>query len=203
MITVDSSARGLIFDLDGTLADTMGMHIDAWIAAGQEYGLAITPAMINDNAGIPTRPLLTLLNKQYGWTVDPMAFEEVKDHHYNIIKESHGKIKSIPAVMDIVRAYKDKLPMAVGTGSIRTDALMAIGELGITDLIIGVVTADDVTQPKPHPETFLTCASIIGIEPKFCQVFEDSPKGVEAALAGGMMVTNILTGVFHKPYEKN
>jgi len=151
------------------------------------------------NAGIPTRPLLALLNNQYGWSVDPIQFEEVKDHHYNIIKDAHGKIKPIPAVMRIVETYKKSLPMAVGTGSIRTDALLAIDELGITDLIKGLVSADDVTYPKPHPETFLTCAAIIGVAPAFCQVFEDSPKGVEAALAGGMMVTNILTGEFIKP----
>ena len=199
MLTVDPATQGLIFDLDGTLADTMGMHIDAWIAAGKEYDMAITAAMINDNAGIPTRPLLALLNNQYGWSVDPIQFEEVKDHHYNIIKDAHGKIKPIPSVMRIVETYKESLPMAVGTGSIRADALMAIEELGISDLIKGLVSADDVTYPKPHPETFLTCATIIGVAPAFCQVFEDSPKGVEAALAGGMMVTNILTGEFFKP----
>ena len=199
MITIDPSTRGLIFDLDGTLADTMGMHIDAWIAAGEEFDITITPAMINDNAGIPTRPLMALLNKQYGWDIDPVKFEEVKDEHYNVIKESHGQIQPVPHVMRIVETYKDTLPMAIGTGSIRDDALIAVEELGIANLIKGLVTADDVTHPKPHPETFLTCASIIDIEPKYCQVFEDSPKGVEAAMAGGMMVTNILTGVFLKP----
>jgi len=199
MLSVHPSTRGLIFDLDGTLADTMGMHIDAWIAAGKEYSITITSNMINDNAGIPTRPLVALLNRQYGWNVDPIQFEEVKDRHYNIIKEEHGKIQAIPSVISIVEAHKSILPMAVGTGSIRQDALMAINDLGISHLIKGVVTADDVTLPKPHPETFLSCAMMIGVAPRYCQVFEDSPKGVEAALAGGMMVTNILTGEFSKP----
>lgn len=199
MIHIDSSARGLIFDLDGTLADTMGMHVEAWIGAGREFGITITRAMINDNAGIPTQPLLALLNKQNGWSVNPSKFEEVKDQHYNVVKEAHGQIQPIPDVMSIVDTYKDLLPMAVGTGSTRADALLAIDELGISSLIKGLVTADDVTHPKPHPETFLTCATIIGVAPQYCQVFEDSLKGVEAALAGGMMVTNILTGELSKP----
>jgi len=154
--------------------------------------------MINDNAGIPTRPLIALLNKQYGWSIDPIEFEDLKDESYHRIKESNGLIQPVMPVMDLLHKHKDLLPMAVGTGSIKSDALMAIQELGIEDIIKGLVTADDVENPKPHPETFLTCANIIGIDPQYCQVYEDSPKGVEAALAGGMMVTNILTGEFHQ-----
>ena len=199
MISVHPSTRGLIFDLDGTLADTMGMHIESWIEAGHEFGVEITAAMINDNAGIPTRPLIALLNKLYGWEINPEKFEELKDDSYHRIKESNGIIQPVKPVMELLHHHKNTLPMAVGTGSIRSDALMAVNELGIDTIIKGLVTADDVENPKPHPETFLACADIIGIEPRYCQVYEDSPKGVEAALAGGMMVTNILTGAFHQP----
>lgn len=199
MIRVHPNIRGLIFDLDGTLADTMGIHIDAWIEAGQKYNVVITPAMINDNAGIPTRPLIALLNKQYGWDIDPEDFELFKDDCYYTIKDSKGKIKPVTEVMNLAKSYHGKLPMAVGTGSIREDALMAIEDMQVADLFMGVVTADDVNQPKPHPETFLKCADIIDIAPEYCQVFEDSPKGVEAALAGGMMVLNILTGELFFP----
>ncbi len=199
MIHVHPDTRGLIFDLDGTLADTMGMHIDAWIEAGITFNVMVTPDMINDHAGIPTRPLVSLLNGLYGWNLDPIEFEDLKDICYNRIKEAHGKIKPVSAVMDLAKAYYTKLPMAVGTGSIRSDAEMALQDLGVAQMFEGLVTADDVNHPKPHPETFLRCASIIKIEPQYCQVYEDSPKGVEAALAGGMKVTNIVTGELHCP----
>ena len=199
MISVHPLTRGLIFDLDGTLADTMGMHIESWIEAGHEFGVEITAEMINANAGIPTRPLIALLNRQYDWEINPEKFEELKDDSYHRIKESNGIIQPVKTVMELLHNHKNALPMAVGTGSIKSDALMAVKELGIDKIIKGLVTADDVECPKPHPETFLACADIIGIEPRYCQVYEDSPKGVEAALAGGMMVTNILTGAFHQP----
>ncbi len=190
---IHKDTKGLIFDLDGTLADTMGLHISAWIETGQHFGVNITPLMINTYAGVPTLQLVDILNHEYQWNLDAEQFEKLKDQHYYRIKEAAGKIKPITHVYNLAEEYKGKLPMVVGTGSIRSDALMALKDLKIIDWFEGLVSADDIENPKPHPETFLECAKIIGISPVDCQVFEDGPKGIEAALAAGMKVTNVVT----------
>lgn len=190
---IHKNTKGLIFDLDGTLADTMGMHIEAWAEAGRFFEVDITAEMINTYAGVPTFQLVTILNNEYGWTLDPEEFETLKDKHYYRIKDEAGQIQPIQEIITIADRHRGILPMSVGTGSIRIDAEMALIDLNITDWFEGLVTADDVKHPKPHPETFLRCAEIIGVAPEECQVFEDGPKGIEAALAAGMRVTNIIT----------
>lgn len=190
--------KGLIFDLDGTLADTMPIHLKAWSAAGQLYGVDITDKMINDRAGTPTIQVIEQLNELNNWTIDPTEFRWKKNELYLSIKEQAGKVQPIDAVVEIARKYKGVLPMAVGTGSIRSNALSALNDLGITDWFETVVTADDVALHKPHPDTFLEGAKAIGISPKDCLVYEDGPMGIEAALAGGMSVVNIETlEIFH------
>lgn len=194
-----SNIKGLIFDLDGTLADTMPMHIDAWIKAGEHYGVHITSKMIVDRAGTPTIEVVQQLNQAFNWSLNPLAFRKVKTEVYLKLKKARGKIQPIREVVDIASTYKGVLPMAIGTGSIRSNATIAIQELAIGDWFKGVITAEDVIHPKPHPETFLKCASIIGIDPKNCLVYEDGIMGIEAALAGGMTAVNIQTLELFEP----
>jgi beta-phosphoglucomutase-like phosphatase (HAD superfamily) len=198
-IEIHPETRGLIFDLDGTLADTMWMHIDAWEKAGRQFGVAISGDLINELAGTPTQPLMQILNDRFGWTIDPEEFEIIKDREYLLTKNAAGRIKPVQYILDIALAHRDIMPMSVGTGSVREDAHMAMIDLNIMDLFKGLITADDITYPKPHPETFLKCAEIIDIDPIYCQVFEDGPMGIKAALAAGMRVTNVLNGTLIEP----
>ncbi len=198
-IMIHPGTRGLIFDLDGTLADTMGLHVSAWEIAGRHFGVDIDGSEIYKLAGIPTQPIVEIFNERYGWSLDPVAFEEKKDEAYLQVKEDAGQIKPVQRVLDIAHAHRDVLPMAVGTGSIREDAEMALSDMGITSWFRGLVTADDVERPKPDPETFVRCAEIIDIDPQYCQVFEDGPKGIEAALSAGMVALNIVTWEMHLP----
>jgi HAD superfamily hydrolase (TIGR01509 family) len=84
--------------------------------------------------------------------------------------------------------------MAVGTGSNREKALDMLNKTGLLHYFDCVVTADDVEHGKPHPETFLRCAQLMGVDPEFCHVFEDGPAGLAAARDAGMMLTDV------KPY---
>ena len=88
-------------------------------------------------------------------------------------------------------AHGRRIPMAVGTGAGRTSAMLQLKELGIDQLFDFVVTADDVTKHKPEPETFLKCAELMGIEPQYCQVFEDGELGMQAAISAGMLLTDV------------
>jgi HAD superfamily hydrolase (TIGR01509 family) len=81
--------------------------------------------------------------------------------------------------------------MAAGSGSPKKFVEISLGALGIADFFQAIVTFEEVENPKPAPDTFLKCASLLNIEPKYCQVFEDGEPGLVAARAAGMIVTDI------------
>jgi len=190
------SIKGLIFDLDGTLADTMPLHIDSWIQVGQEYGVGITAKMINDPAGTE---VIHDLNQIHGWTIDAYEFRWRKNDVYHEMKKAAGTIQPVKEIVEIARSNRGIRPMGVGTGSIKANAQLALSDLQISDWFEILVTADDVTDPKPHPETFLTCVQHFGLQPSECLVYEDSPVGIKAAVDGGMHAVNIETLEYFAP----
>jgi len=191
--------RALIFDLDGTIADTMPTHLTSWRMLGEHFGVPITDKMINDLAGTPTPEVAIALNEQFGWTLDPDKVQHMKNVTYAQVKKQSGPVQPIQKVYDFAAAYRGKLPMSIGTGSNRANADAALDDMGITAWFKTVVTAEDVTNGKPHPETFLACAEAMNVPPQYCQVYEDGPSGIDAALAAGMRVVNIETQELHLP----
>ena len=155
--------RGLIYDLDGTIADTMPTHLKSWRILGDHFGVKITNKMINDLAGTPTPQVALELNKKFGWSFVPEEVQRMKDITYDKIKTESGPVKPIQKVYDLAQAYKDILPMSIGTGSNRVNADAAIADMGIASWFKIVVTAEDVVVGKPDPETFLACAEAMGI----------------------------------------
>jgi beta-phosphoglucomutase-like phosphatase (HAD superfamily) len=192
-------AKALLFDLDGTLADTMPIHLEAWRQTGLHFGVHISDQMIIDLGGTPTYEVAIILNEKNKWNLDPEAVQNMKRENYHRIKDASGKIRPIDFVYEFAKANRFKYPMAIGTGSIRSTAIESIDDMKVGDWFGAVITADDVINAKPHPETYLRCADILGIAPEFCQVYEDGPMGIEAALAGGMHVIDILSGKNHCP----
>ena len=192
-------AQGLIFDLDGTLADTMPMHLESWEKVGLDLNVPITGQMILDRNGTPTYDVAIDLNRTFGWSLNPDEVQEAKNYHYNIIKKKSGKIRPIEHVCSIVRKYKNKLPMSVATGSIPDNAHHAIKDIGLEGYFITVRTAADVERPKPYPEVFLKCSEALQVLPSRCQVFEDGLMGFQAARSARMILTNVETGVTEMP----
>jgi beta-phosphoglucomutase family hydrolase len=191
MIALPENIKGLIFDLDGTLADTMPLHLAAWLAAGRQFGVEITPFMINAMAGIPTIQTVVKLNENYGWELEPLEVKKFKDFHYRKIKVKAGKEQAIIPVLKIAEKYKNQLPLAIGTGSARLNALETLRELEIIDWFEAVVSAEDVERHKPFPDTFLKCAELISVPPENCMVFEDGDLGILAAKNAGMQVMDV------------
>lgn len=185
-IIVPDDRKGLLFDLDGTIVDNMPVHREAWVQMGQEYSVPITAAMIDEVAGIPTLQVIALFNKQHGWDIDPVTFTKKKQEKYRALKKEAGKTKVLQPIMDIIEHYHNVLPMTIGTGSSRRNALLALEDVGIIDYFEIIVTADDVENPKPHPEPFLKGAAHIGVAPGDCLVFEDGLMGIKSAEAGGI-----------------
>lgn len=187
-IKVYPEVKALIFDMDGTLSDSLPVHIAAWIKTGEKYGFTFDPKIAYELTGRPVIEFAWRILKNSGLSVTP---EEIIRMKYQIFRESGSLLKPIKEVFSIVKEYHGKLPMAVGTGGSRESAEFQLNELQITEYFDAIVTADDVVRHKPDPDTFLKCAELLGVEPSSCQVFEDGDLGIEAAKRAGMMVTDV------------
>ncbi|WP_372949321.1 HAD family hydrolase [Mariniphaga sp.] len=185
-LEINPKAKALIFDLDGTLADTMPVHFWAYKNILVDYGIEFTPELFGTLAGVPAVGTIQKLNEQFGTQMDPEKIGHFKEAEYEKIMH---KMKPVEPVVELVKKYHGKLPMAVGTGGYKRLAWKSLEILGLENYFEILVSSEDVTHPKPHPETFLKCAELLGVEPEFCQVFEDGDLGIQAANAAGMMST--------------
>lgn len=185
-LEINPNAKALIFDLDGTLADTMPVHFWAYKSILIDYGIDFTPELFSTLAGIPAVGTIKKLNELFGTSMDPEKVGHFKEDEYEKIMH---KMKPIEPVVDLVRRYHGKLPMAVGTGGYHRLAWKSMHILGLDKYFDVLVSSQDVERPKPFPDTFLKCADLLGADPAVCEVFEDGDLGMQAARAAGMMAT--------------
>ena len=178
----------LIFDCDGTLADTMPGHFAAWTAALRAGGGDITEERFYQNAGVTLAAIIDALNRDFGYGLDIAATVEAKERLY---VEALHEVKEIAAVADIARAYHGKVPLAVASGGLRSVVHATLDAIGLRPLFEAVVTADDVVHGKPAPDIFLHAAHLLGIAPENCIVYEDGDPGIVAARAAGMRVIDV------------
>jgi len=185
-LEINSKAKALIFDLDGTLADTMPVHFWAYKNILVDYGIDFTPELFATLAGVPAVQTIERLNQQFGTRMNAEEVGHLKEAEYEKIMY---KMKPVEPVIELVKKYHGKMPMAVGTGGYTRLAWKTMEILGLDNYFDILVSGNDVTHPKPHPETFLKCAERMGVDPAVCEVFEDAELGIQAAKAGGMMAT--------------
>lgn len=187
-ITVHPEAKALIFDLDGTLSNSLPVHTKTWRMIGEKYGFDFDTQIIHDLTGRPTIEFAKHVIERYQVNETPEKLVKMKQESFWALDHL---LEPVEEVMDIVKNYHGKMPMSVGTGASRKSAEVQLGAHKITDLFDAIVSADDVTKHKPEPETFLECARRMGIAPQYCQVFEDGDLGIEAAKKAGMFVTDV------------
>lgn len=185
---VEPRARGLIFDIDGTLADTMPTHLRSWQEVARRHGFEYPEDLFYKNAGMSTERIVLFLNERFGYHLDPAEIARAKAAIY---MEMAKDIRPIEPVARIARENFGKLPMALGTGECRAIAARNIRSAGLASYFSIMVCAEDVPNPKPDPATFLKCAELMGVEPQYCQVFEDGDPGLEAARSAGMIATDV------------
>ncbi|WP_297091469.1 beta-phosphoglucomutase family hydrolase [uncultured Draconibacterium sp.] len=185
-LEIDPKAKGLIFDLDGTLADTMPVHFVAYQKILGKYGVDYSAKMFLSLAGVPAVETIERINEVYGTDLNAKEVGHEKEAEYERMMH---QMKPIEPVIELVMKYHKQLPMAVGTGGYKRLALKTLEIIGLKDYLDILVSADDVKHPKPHPETFLQCAAQMGVAPADCQVFEDGEPGMVAARSAGMIAT--------------
>jgi len=187
--------KGLIFDIDGTLADTMPAHYRASTRVAKEFGFEFPLDYFIKMAGIPTtdvfRELLQLQGKSH---ISSEVVSALKEKYY---LDEVPSILPISYTMDIVKKYVEQIPMSMGTGGTLEIAIPNIKRIEADKYIDILVSAEDVTKHKPFPDTFLECAKRMNVAPHECLVFEDAINGFRAAEAGGMEWIDVTK--FHAP----
>ncbi len=187
---ITPGVKGLIFDLDGTLANTMPYHFIAWRNACLKFGIDMDTAFLQRHTGAPGWVIAEEVIKQNGMEgrISPDDIMRVKLEEFYLIQH---EVTPIEPVARLVRKYHGLLPMAVGTGGHREAVRKTLDITGLLKYFDIIITANDVEHHKPHPETFLKCAGLMGIEPRYCEVFEDGDLGIQAATNAGMIATDV------------
>lgn len=182
--TPPAGTAGLIFDCDGTLADTMPAHYKAWLALLDRFGIPFPEPRFYAMGGMPTASIIRVLASEVGVVVtdvDAMVLE--KEAYFLTHLEA---VQPIAPVIAIAAAHRGKLPLAVASGGYRDTITRTLDRLAIRDWFDAMVTAEDTPRHKPDPDVFLEAAKRLGVEPAKCVVFEDTDIGLEAARRAGM-----------------
>ena len=184
----------LLFDCDGTLADTMPAHYRAWLAVTTSHGIAFDEDRFYGLGGRPTRDILAALAAEAGVTLDLEAGVAAKEASF---LAQLDRVAAIDPVVDVVLRSRGRVPMAVVTGGHRAVCGRILAHLGIAEAFTTVVASEDTARHKPEPEPFLEAARRLAVRPERCVVGEDSDLGIEAARRAGMEWIDVRA--FHRP----
>ncbi len=180
--------RGIIFDCDGTLADTMPLHWRAWQVISRRHGFALNEERFYSLGGVPSRDILKLLSAEQGIALDPLAVAREKEAEYLPLI---AQVEPINTVVGTAREHYGRIPLAVASGGTRRVIEQVLEHLGIRQLFQAVVTSEDIINQKPAPDIFLEAARRIGVPPQFCRAYEDTDLGMKAIRAAGMEAVDV------------
>lgn len=187
--TVPAGTAGLIFDCDGTLADTMPAHYKAWTAMLGRHGILFPEPRFYAMGGMPTASIIRILAAEAGVAVtDVDAMVREKEQAFLTHLDS---VTLIEPVVRIAAAHRGKMPIAVASGGYRDTITRTLDAVGIRDWFDALVVAEDTPRHKPEPDVFLEAARRLGVAAAGCVVFEDTEIGLEAARRAGMMGVDV------------
>jgi HAD superfamily hydrolase (TIGR01509 family) len=176
---------GYIFDCDGTLADSMVVHHQAWLAALALHGASFEFGweLFTSRAGMSLPNTVEALNEQFGLRLNPEAVTAAQREAYERLLPS---VAPIGPVVELAQRVARVAPVSVASGGERAVVLRTLELIGLGATFPVVVTAEDVALGKPAPDMFLLAAERMGVPARECVVFEDSALGMEAARRAGM-----------------
>jgi beta-phosphoglucomutase-like phosphatase (HAD superfamily) len=185
-------SKAFIFDLNGTMIDDMAYHIQAWHQLLNYFGANLSYEAVKEQCYGKNDELLE--------RIFPGRFSDKEKENISIEKERRyqqefrPRMKLINGLGGLLEAtYTNSIKMAIGSAAIRFNIDFVLDGLNIRNYFSSIVSADDVSKSKPDPETYLKCADELQVLPQDCIVFEDSPKGVEAAANANMKAVVITT----------
>lgn len=184
---------GALFDWDGVLVDSKGLHETAWNKVAREFGYPHGPLDFKRHFGTQNR---RAIKETLGWTKDDAQIERISKRKEVLYREQlaeHGDLWLPGAEAFVELCAARGIPRALVSSSSRENIDVLLGASRLKEQFQAIVTADDTRLGKPEPEGFLLAASRLGLLPQRCVVFEDAPAGIQAGLRGGMRVIALTT----------
>ncbi len=195
-----NNKNAYLFDLNGTMIDDMQYHIKAWHRILNELGANISLERMRDECYGKNNELLDRMF--------PGRFTEEEKNRMSLEKEKQYQqefkphLQLLPGLDSFLEnAHQSGIKMAIGSAAIMFNINFVLDGLNIRHYFDAIVSADDVKDSKPNPETYLKCAAALNISPADCLVFEDAPKGVEAALNAEM--ESVVITLMHEKEDFN
>jgi beta-phosphoglucomutase len=182
-----------IFDMDGTMIDNMRYHFKAWRKITDELNGKLDDAALRSQLYGKNEEVLGRIFGKDAFTPGELEdISERKEVYYRSLYKDHMQL--IPGLKEFLeRAYRQNIPMALGTASYLRNIDLMLDMTNTRKYFKAIIGAGDVTKSKPDPETYLLAAEKLSMSPADCIVFEDVPKGVEAAANAGMKAVVITT----------
>lgn len=188
-----SAGLALIFDMDGVVLHSTELHMKAWITYLERHGVEDTSVIFrmlgkrNDQ----------IVHEIFGKDLSEAEVEEhgaAKERLYRELMTPVLEESYVAGAREFLRAARARgIPLALATNAEPLNVDFVLDHAGLRPLFSAIVDGSQVTHAKPHPEVFLTAAARIGVEPRNCVIFEDSPGGIQAALGAGGRVVGLLT----------
>lgn len=186
--------KAFIFDMNGTMIDDMAYHAKGWYnILTDDLGAKLTFEEVSKEMYGKNSEVMERVFGKGKFTAEEMDFWSIeKEKRYQAAYLP--QLKLIDGLQDFFEAsHNAEIPMAIGSAAIPFNINFVLDNLHLHKYFKAIVSADDVIISKPHPETFTKAAELMGVAPKNCIVFEDAPKGVEAAQNAGMKCVVLTT----------
>jgi len=190
--------KAIIFDFDGTLAETKQNIVKAIQRGITDYGCNADDRFIERRIGSGGRMLLKNIFDENNVNYNDDLIEELIDRIELYRIEAIDQIRVFDGTIPLLKALYKKYKMALATLSRRNIMKKLLQKKELIQYFDVVITANEVTHPKPNPEIFLKCARRLEVNPSHCVVIEDSIFGVEAAKSAGMQCIAVTTGSYSK-----
>ncbi len=188
-----SPAWAALFDWDGVILDSAAAHERSWEELSAESGYELPEDHFNKSFGMRN---LNIIPELFAWTQDAEEIQRLSDRKeelYRMILKRDG-IDCLPGVRSYLQSLNEHgIPAVIGTSTTRDNVELLLDLMDLRPFFQDCVSAEDVRNGKPNPEVFLKAASLSGLPPASCVVFEDAHHGIEAAIAAGIPAVGVLT----------
>jgi len=184
---------GAIFDWDGVIIDSAKLHEQSWRRLADELGTSIAPESFIRGFGMKSA---RIIEEIHHWATEPAEIARLTNRKEALYRElvAQGEIAPLPGVVEWLHRLREaSVPCAVASSTQRLNIDAVLKRIGLQEAFREIVSAEDVTHGKPHPEVFQTAAVRLKLAANRCVVFEDAHVGIEAAHAAGIKVVAVAT----------
>ena len=186
--------RAVLFDLDGTLVDSVATRIDAWLEALEEADLPTTRERLAPLIGVDGKRLAREIAALAGVPIDEDRAEAIDKRSGEIYERLNREPRPLPGVQEVVAALEARgIAWAIATSSRKAQVATSVAALGLADEPT-IVDASHVEHAKPEPDLLLLAAEQLGVEPARCWYVGDSTWDMAAAVAAGMVPIGVTAG---------